>query len=245
MSSSTINREPSTDNPVVAIHHANYARILTLRATAVALDEKIKNTLRTLSTTRKELLDISSSQPSPNAREVSVDELLSYAKFISKTTVPPTFRRPIPADILSQAQGANAEAANMTQITNGMATPAQNGDAAMEQPAENRAVATLSADTKAMLDPLSQLPFVPWPSQDVIRMGALAEIQGILEDGRDPSTVLSAEEQEAEDKRKAEEEERLRQEQEERDRRRRESWAARGGGGRAAPTEDVFDPDEL
>lgn len=98
-----------------------------------------------------------------------------------------------------------------------------------------------------MLDPLSQLPFVPWPSQDVIAMGALAAVQGMLEDGTDPSTVLSAEEQEEVDRKRAEEEERLRVEQEERERRRRESYAARGGGGggRAAAHEDVFDPDEL
>jgi hypothetical protein len=92
--------------------------------------------------------------------------------------------------------------------------------------------------------PLSQLPFVPWPSQEVIRMGALAAIQGMLEDGTDPTTVLSAAEQEAADKRRAEEEERQQAEQEERERRRREDWAARGGN-RAAITEDVFDPDEL
>jgi hypothetical protein len=192
-------------------------------------------------------LDIPSSQPAPNTRQVGVEELLSYAKFISKTTVPPTFRGHIPTDLLSQPQPAIVDAPT-TQITNGMATPAQNGDhtstADQSTTTENRAVATLSAETKAMLDPLSQLPFVPWPSQEVIRMGALAAIQGMLEDGTDPTTVLSAEEQEAADKRRAEEEERLQTEQEERECRRREDWAARGGN-RAAVTEDVFDPDEL
>lgn len=231
----------------VAVHHANYSRILELRATAEALDEKIKSTLRTLADTRKELIDIPSSQPAPNTRQVGVEELLSYAKFISKTTVPPTFRGHISTDLLSQPQPAVADVPT-TQITNGMATPAHNGDNTsttdQSTTTENRAVATLSAETKAMLDPLSQLPFVPWPSQEVIRMGALAAIQGMLEDGTDPSTVLSAEEQEAADKRRAEEEERQQAEQEERERRRREDWAARGGN-RAAITEDVFDPDEL
>lgn len=231
----------------VAVHHANYSRILELRATADALDEKIKSTLRTLADTRKDLLEIPSSQPAPNTRQVGVEELLSYAKFISKTTVPPTFRGHISTELLSQPQPAITDAPT-TQITNGMATPAQNGDSTnttdQSAQAENRAVATLSAETKAMLDPLSQLPFVPWPSQEVIRMGALAAIQGMLEDGTDPTTVLSAEEQEAADKRRAEEEQRLQAEQEERERRRREDWAARGGN-RAAMTEDVFDPDEL
>ncbi|THW36223.1 hypothetical protein D6D22_07790 [Aureobasidium pullulans] len=232
----------------LAVHHANYARILELRATADALDEKIKSTLRTLADTRKELLDIPSSQLAKNTRQVGVEELLSYAKFISKTTVPPTFRGHISTELLSKPQPVTADVPT-TQITNGMATPAANGDntSSSDQPeqTENRAVATLSAETKAMLDPLSQLPFVPWPSQDVIRMGALATIQGMIEDGTDPTTVLSAEEQEARDKQRQEEEERLQAEQEERERRRREDWAARGGGGRAAMTEDVFDPDEL
>ncbi|KAI5209949.1 hypothetical protein E4T39_00562 [Aureobasidium subglaciale] len=229
----------------LAVHHANYSRILELRATADALDEKIKSTLRTLADTRKELLDIPAAQPAANTRQVGVEELLSYAKFISKTTVPPTFRRHISTELPSRPQPSAVDAPT-TQITNGMATPAQNGDnntATSEQTdqTENRAV----AEAKAMLEPLSQLDWVPWPSQQVILMGALATVQGMLEDGIDPTTVLSAEEQEAADKKRAEEEARLEAEQEERERRRREEWAARGGGGRAAITEDVFDPDEL
>lgn len=250
-----------TDGKTVAIHHANYARILSLRQTADALDNNIKSTLRLLAETRKELLDIPGPQSSnPQSRDVRVDELLSYAKFISKTTVPPTFRRPIPKDILSSGtQPSTVEDAptqQQTQIANGMATPtAANPSTATDdtQPTTAAAAAatsniglnTLTQETKDMLDPLSKLPFVPWPSQDIIRMGALAAIQGMLEDGRDPASVLSAEEQAEEDKRKAEEEERIRREMEERDMRRRESFAMRGaGGGGVVAQEDVFDPDE-
>lgn len=231
----------------VAIHHANYTRILSLRATADALDEKIKSTLRTLADTRKELLDIPSSQTSPNTRQVNVDELLSYAKRISMTTVPPTFRRPIPTDLFSQHAQPTTTEAPTTQITNGMATPAPNGDTAgsvTEPQSENRAVATLSAETKAMMDPLAQLEFQPWPSHDHIRGGALGAVQHMLENGTDPATVLSPEEQEAQEKRRAEEEERIKAEEEaERERMRQASYVS--GGARHAPVGDVFDPDEL
>lgn len=234
--------------PIVAVHHANYGQILSLRHTSAALDEQIKSTVKLLADTRKELLNISSPITDAAAGEVKVDELLSYAKFISKTTVPPTFRRPVPKDILSsQASAPRLEGDSGTQITNGMATPAaggQDGDMeASQQGTVGVGVSKLSEETKAMLDPISQLPFVPWPSQDIISIGALAHIQGMLEEGKDPSTVLSQEEQEAEDKRKAEAVERERLEEEERLQKRRESMMNIGGA-RHTVTEDVFDPDE-
>lgn len=240
---------PQLTHPIVATHHANYGRILSLRQTSAALDEQIKSTVRLLSETRKQLLDIPDPPSNTTASEVNVDELLWYAKFISKTTVPPTFRRPIPKDILStQPSDSKPGDDPGTQITNGMATPAagaQDGDTNVaQQGAEGVAISKLSQETKAMIDPISQLPFVPWPSQDVISVGALAHIQGMLEEGRDPSTALSKEEQDAEDQRKAEEVEQQKLEEEERLRKRRESMMAVGGSARHTVTEDVFDPDE-
>lgn len=226
----------------MAVHQANYARILSLRQTAEALDGDIKSTLKMLAETRKELLAIPAKQDAAPTREVPVEELLSYAKFISKTTVPPTFRGHLPKDILSKEQPAEQAT---TQITNGMATPAgtgPEGDPTQHQ-VEGIGISTLNQEVKDSLDPLSKLPFVPWPSQDIIRMGALADVQGMLEDGKDPSTVLSKEEQQAEEKRKAEEEEKLRLEEEERERRWKESYAMRAA--RPQEAEAVFDPDEL
>jgi len=228
----------------VAIHQANYARILELRQVAEVLDERIKSTVSMFAETRKELLSIPIKPEPRSVRKVPISDVLSFAKFISKTTVPPTFRGHIPKDVLTSNLPV---ARTQTQFTNGMATPAGAGtDGDLQQPqTEGVGMSTLSQDTKDMLDPLSKLPFVPWPSQDIIRMGALADIQGMLEDGKDPSTVLSREEQEAEDKRKAEEQERLRLEEEERERRRQESYAMRGAQGRQEAAEAVFDPDEL
>ena len=235
---------------LVTKHHTNYGRILALRQTANALDEQIKSTARLLSETRKQLLAIPSPPSDDDTRDVRVDELLSYAKFISKTTVPPTFRRDAPAvGALKEAIGAKSEERHETQITNGMATPAantQDGDTqAMTQSTEGIGVSRLNDEIKAMLDPISQLPFVPWPSQEVISMGALAHVQSMLEQGRDPTTILSAEEQELEDRRRAEEEEKRKAEEEERLRRRRESMMAVGGLGRQSLQEEVFDPDEI
>lgn len=77
--------------------------------------------------------------------------------------------------------------------------------------------------------------------------GALAEIQGMLEEGRDPASVLSAEEQVEADQRKAEEEEKERLAQEEAERRRMslfEGAGVAGGAGRRRVVEEVFNPDD-
>ena len=239
-------------DPVVQ-HHANYTRILSLRQTANSLDEQIKSTMRLLSETRRDLRSISSPDTHDTLRQVSADDLLSYAKFIAKTSVPPTFRKEIAASAIpqeSQAAAAAAAAAAAgtaeptTQITNGIATPAAGtAEVSDEKPETN--VSKLNEETKAMLEPFSNLPFVPWPSQEKINAGALGHTQGMLEAGIDPAGVLSSEEQEAEDKRRKEqEEERQRVEEEERAKRRRESMLVIGTDRQGAQT-DVFNPDDI
>jgi hypothetical protein len=91
------------------------------------------------------------------------------------------------------------------------------------------------------LESFNNLPFEPWPSHGIIQQGALADIQRMIEDGRDPTSMLSPEEQAEADKRKAEEEESERLEQEERNRRRLSISAAQGN--RVRP--DVFNPDDM
>lgn len=228
-------------NPLVAVHQANYARLLSLRQTANTLDNNIKSTMKMLAETRKELLSIPAKPDTSTQREVPVEDLLSYAKFISKTTVPPTFRGHLTKDMLPSQ---NAAEQSQTKITNGMATPAGAGAEGGPSQQESIGVSALNEDKKDLLDPLSRLPFYPWPTPEVIREGALSDIQVMLETGVDPSTVLSKEEQEAEDRRKAEEQERSRIEDDERQRRRMESYAAREIGRQQEP-EPVFDPDEL
>ena len=101
---------------------------------------------------------------------------------------------------------------------------------------------TLKPEEKAWLDPLAGLPFEPWPSLDKINAGALGRIQKMVEDGKDPASILSPEEQAEADRRRAEEEERERLEEQERER--RNAHLFDGMRRRAAHDQsDVFDPD--
>lgn len=221
----------------VVQHQRNVVRIEELRRITQEHDEKLRSRIRELAELRKEINAIPSTEPTLSGREVGVNELLSYAKFISPTTVPPTFRK---QDVTLRPIGAEPTDA---QITNGMVTPTQEAEDPPYIKSENVGVKTLDAGRKAWLDPLASLPFEPWPSHDVIQQGALADIQRMVESGKDPASVLSAAEQAEADRNKKEEEERERLEQEERERRRMSMFDT----GRRRTTfdqSDVFNPDD-
>lgn len=217
-------------------HQKNHLRILELRRTADALDEQIKNTIRMLADTRKEISSIPSVESDEPRREVKVDELLSYAKFISKTTVPPTLRKPLELPTRSAA-------VEKPQISNGMATPPQGTSQQEDNKDSTRAVKELGDLEKAWLMP-QNLPFDPWPSGETMRMGALGRIQKMLEDGEDPAAVLSEEEKKEVERKRKEEEER----QERETRKAREEWGYGGGGGggrRGTVVDEPFNPDDF
>ena len=220
-------------------HQSNHLRIQELRQTTESLDETLRNTLRLLADARKEILAIPSSTTiDESRREVKADELLAYAKFISKTTVPPTFR----TQDIPPMKSENAQA----QITNGMATPPQ----ATQEPenaayvqSENVGMKAMNKEQKELIDPLKNLPFEPWPSAQIIQSGALGDIQRMIENGQDPSSVLTAEEQAEVDRKRKEDEERERKAQEEAESRRMSMFDT--GAMRRRPTMDVFDPDDI
>ena len=231
-------------------HQQKHLRIEKLRQTAGSLDETIKTSIRLLAETRKEIQAIPSSEPNTSRREVKVDELLSYAKFISKTTVPPTLRQPLPDDLLRKPVKSEKQESHKV---NGAATPnetadvkASNGNSG-NNPAyarsENIGVQAMEERDKAWLEAAGNLPFEPWPSHGVIQNGALAKIQRMLENGQDPASVLTAEEQAEEDRKKKEQEEREREEQEERVRRRMSVFDT--GRRRVLAEDEVFNPDDL
>lgn len=83
--------------------------------------------------------------------EIPYEELLTYARKISKYTVPPNARFPQPP--LPQA--------------------ALNGNDGEQQLTTNIG---LTNDEAAALDPSSRVVFAPWPSEEVMRRGALAQI---------------------------------------------------------------------
>ncbi|PSK56742.1 Mediator of RNA polymerase II transcription subunit 4 [Elsinoe australis] len=264
----------------LATHHANYSRILTLRATSTALDEQIKSTISTLASTRKTLQSISlppsslttTSPPSnnPAPRPVRVDELLSYAKFISKTTVPPT-RTPAaptttqaPTDEASSAPAPLPNGLPQPNIKTEPATPLP--DASSQPGTAPLSSATTPGATQSTSDPAAPpqqqseamrkvLPpeikgeFIPWPSHEVIKNGGLGRVQGMVERGEDPGLVVLSAEEEAEraEKARLEEESRQVEEEERRERARREGMGMGMAQGRreVRRDEDVFDPDEM
>ncbi|KAK4613709.1 Mediator of RNA polymerase II transcription subunit 4 [Fulvia fulva] len=223
-------------------HQQNYRRIQELRETADSLDETIKNTIRVLADTRKEIQSIPTSETTEPRREVRVDELLAYAKFIAPTTVPPTVAKsfvPIPED------KKDTEA----QTTNGIATPPQVISQDVDNPAyvksegREKGIEQMAQADKNWLQPVN-FAFDFWPTPDQMKHGALGRIQYMIEQGKDPASVLSAEDQAKVDKERKEREDRERAEEEARERRNREEW------GHAAPNRrgtvvEPFNPDDL
>ncbi|KAK3044012.1 hypothetical protein LTS18_002410, partial [Coniosporium uncinatum] len=121
------------------------------------------------------------------------------------------------------------------------------------------ALQNLDPDRRAWLQSVSTSPFAPWPNEDIIRSGALADIQAMLERGTDPASILTEEQMAAEAEKRREEEWERQREEEERERRRaeavararREAAAEREGGeGMGQPQQeefgglDLYDPDE-
>ena len=221
-------------------HQRNHLYIEELKRTATELDEKITKHLRQLADLRKDILAIPSSGAGSAERQVRVEDVLSFAKYISPTTVPPTFRK----------QDAPLNPANTAQpdmqMTNGIVTPsgAQEPDpTGYSKSDEALAVKKLNEAEKAWLDPVARLPFEPWPSHEVISVGTLADIQKMIERGEDPASVLSAEEQAEADGKRRLEEERERAEEAERERRRMSLFdTARRRN--TMEQEDVFNPDD-
>lgn len=222
-------------------HQTNHLRIQQLRQTTDALDSNIRSTIQLLASTRRDIASIPSttSADGQTRQEIKVDDLLAYAKFISKTTVPPTARKhDLPLLPAKSEPGAAAAA----QITNGIATPPAGAadDVPHTQP-ENIGVKAMSAEQKESLNPT--LSWTPWPDHDVIAAGALMEIQRMVESGQDPGSVLTAEEQAERERGRKEEEEKEKVALEERERRRMSLFDTSAMRRRTA-YEDVFDPDD-
>lgn len=181
----------------MVIHQANHARILHLRETAGALNQSITSNLTLLTDVRKDILTTPATAFPENQRNVPYTELLDYAKRISKYTVPPTFRPPIPVahpPDTSQPQPTEPPSTNGASAEKPIQT--QNAGSPHEQTqGEGIGVSSLGQEEVQWLDPLKQIPFVPWPSEDVIRQGGLAQIQVMLDQGIDPSSVSAGAEE--------------------------------------------------
>jgi len=208
---------------------------LSLRATSNELDTQIRETLTLLTKTRSELLATPSTNFPPTTNPVSYSELLSYARRISKFTLPPNYREPDPQTDQAEA-GTNTpkETQSETQtngittpvaVTNGTDSQAHTGNAmeidsatpaaTQTQMSQNTTVTTNTAMWASYLNPPADAPFIPWPTEETIRRGALASIQILVDQGVDPATFdpEKSAELEAERKRIVEEEDMMREQE--------------------------------
>lgn len=178
------------------MHQEYYVHILRLRETVDNLNQRITASLSSLADVRKELLATPATVFSQDRRNVPYAELLDYASRINKYTIPPTLRQPV----------SNLQAADTTQAqqplnplpSNGSGTSAEQSVSSpvlssLNAQAHGEGIGVSSLDQKELqwLDPLStQVPSVPWLSEETIRRGALAQIQLMLEEGQDPNNFV-------------------------------------------------------
>lgn len=248
-------------------HQNNHLEIQRLRAASAQLDAQIKQTLVELVATRKEMLSTTTtafprlpgSSGGPWSSRTgrggvvggdvpqypfAYDELLSFARRISRWTLPPPgVINGVPFMLDEEDAAVPLPLQDAAVVANGLA----NGGLASQQSellpsqastAAHTAATSLPDGLAAHLNPSAAAPggvFFPWPREDQIRGGALAANEylarerGIDPRGYDPAAEAAEGTEEA--KRRAEEEkeelerrsreERERQEQAEADRRRK------------------------
>ncbi|KUJ16999.1 uncharacterized protein LY89DRAFT_707382 [Mollisia scopiformis] len=227
---STYNPNPSLANDLVTAdaelsqgleqlttHQNNHSKLLALRATSSALDTQIRETLTLLVTTRRDLIATPASSFPTNTNPVTTTELLSYARRISKFTLPPTTRQTdhqatsgdagdnTPKEPQSQTQTNGTTtpvvatngviSGEQTQATQSQAAPSSAMDIDQSQPVagdtqttDTTGVATNSQIWGSFFDAAREGMWVPWPTEETIRRGNLASIQVLLDQGVDPWT---------------------------------------------------------
>ncbi|GAP86250.1 putative mediator of RNA polymerase II transcription subunit 4 [Rosellinia necatrix] len=219
-------------------HQSNYQRIQDLRASTARYDAQIRDTLRLLANTRRELVHASATAfPDGPSHEIRYDELLSYARRISKTTIPPVgaANAITAATAAADAAAASASAAETTAATtpNGTSTNANTPQPQGPSDPTPAAMTTTTTTTglpeplATFLNPHSAYTFVPWPSEEQVRRGAVASLaymaeQGIEAEGYDPEAERARRDREDEDRRLLLAEDRARADRDDRERRRRE-----------------------
>jgi hypothetical protein len=183
------------DEDPVSEHQANHARILALRIEADALETQLKSSVRTLATLRHELFNTPATAFSNTARPVPFDELLQYADAISKYTVPPTYREPVP----KSGSGIPSNGMNTPAVSNALAATAD--DARKDGEADAAAQHQVTPEQAEWLKKLhdGRIAWVPYPDNDKIRRGNLMAIQYLLDQKKDPWTEKVPNQQELED----------------------------------------------
>ncbi|KAL9628095.1 MAG: hypothetical protein Q9204_006118 [Flavoplaca sp. TL-2023a] len=165
-------------------------------------EQQTKSKLTLLAEIREELLSTPATTFPENSRNVPFTELLEYAKNISRYTVPPTFREPLPQP---KAAYAAEKVETATPVVNGVGNAVArvgeenataNGEKLQNEGAKEKGVgvSSLTPDEVLWLNELARTEFVPWPNEEVIKRGALGQIQVMLEQGVNPASGQAAEE---------------------------------------------------
>ncbi|KAF4423806.1 Mediator of RNA polymerase II transcription subunit 4 [Fusarium acutatum] len=222
----------------VQTHQNNYLRIQQLRESSNALDTQIRDTISNLATTRKDIVTTQTTTfPSGPSYPIAYEELLNYARRISKTTMPPagTIKAVPPMPDVPEVQtpggqtpaaqtpGPESQAASVMTpsappssqvqspaVMNG--TPAVSQEPATQQSSMS-ANTVLPSEWTQFLNPLTDQIFLPWPNDLQLGAGSLAANQLLQEQGIDPKGYDPAEEEE---RKRREEEERKQKEEEDR-----------------------------
>lgn len=221
-------------------HQANHARIQQLRAETSALDAKTKEIAGSLWAMRKEVDNTpTTTYPAGGARyPFTIEDLLGFARRISRNTLPPpgvTNGLDLSAPPTQQSEGMDGTATPGASFNSGVGTPGGGGTTAAATPDAMVSQATVASSVPEMpmelrhaVNPGEGAVFIPWPTEDKIRSGALAEYQRLVERGMDPKGYDPEEEEQRkrdEEQAKKEAEERARLEHEEAERRMQEERA--------------------
>jgi len=178
-------------------HQQSYRHIQSLRETTATLDEQLTDLLTILSETRLQLLSVPSTTFPTRPREVSYTQLLSYASKISKfsrPSNPAAFRKHFASALQPHPQPPKDSQQPDSQVAR-EDKPAQDS--------KEKLPLGLFEEDLSQLDPSEHMPFTPWPSEEVMRQGALALVgpKGVPQD-----MVPEMERKAAEEKEKAQEE---------------------------------------
>ncbi|KAI9642378.1 hypothetical protein NHQ30_009182 [Ciborinia camelliae] len=172
---------------------------------SLPLDTQIREFLILLTSTRSELLNTQSSEYPEKKNTVEYEELLSYARRISKFTVPPEARISKQEESSPKQDGVGTNGTTTPSVTvsgngaNGNAMDidipsaafnranslAANQEPPSQQPSQTQIA--LDDETRRILTAgFEDRPFIPWATEDDIKMGALASIQSLVDSGIDP-----------------------------------------------------------
>lgn len=102
--------------------------------------------------------------------EVPYNELLTYARKISKYTRPPQSSKYSQTNAADRASIPTDTSITLNHANNGDSVQEESGTATRSLP-----LGLSEADVTA-LDPSSQMPFTPWPSEEVMKRGALSHM---------------------------------------------------------------------